>query len=384
MLRRALLALAVSFACAAAGDLAGSIRAAQASGNYALAADLYARLVASGSDSPEIRSNWGIMLHLAGRNREAIDQLKNALSKQPGLAGANLFAGLSEIDLGAPRLALPYLEKAARLDPQSPAPHLALGKAYVALRDFARAHEHYAEAASIAPAAAEAWYGAGITSRSLADQKLEKAALSGPSPGQDELRSEAKQLIEESRSALARAIALDPASPRPHLILAESLAESGNLVEAIAEYQAALKLDPHLAAARLGLGTAYWRQRQFDDALPLLREYLASAPRDPEANAMLADILEQNGDPAAAFPLARLALAGNPSLIQAHVVLGRIYLARKQPKLAIAELEPVVHADTDGSSHYLLFRAYRDAGDAKSAQAALAAFERLRYHTKQP
>ncbi len=367
-----------------AGDLAEDIRAAQAAGNYGAAADLYARLVASGADSPEIRSNWGIMLHLAGRNREAIAQFEKALARQPGLAGANLFAGLSEIDLGEPRLALPYLQRAARLDARSPAPHLALAKAYVALRDFAPARDHYARAASLAPTLAEAWYGAGITSRSLAEEKLKKAALSDPSPERDQLRSQAKKLLEEARSALGRAIALDPASPRPHLILAESLAESGDLVEAIPADQAALKLDAHLAAARHGQATPYWRQRQFDDAVPLLREYLAAAPRDPEANAMLADILEQNGDPSAAFPLARLALAGNPSLIQAHVVLGRIYLARKQPKLAIAELEPVAHADTDGSSHYLLFRAYRDAGDTKSAQAALAAFERLRYHTKQP
>ena len=36
-----------------------------------------------------------------------------------------------------------------------------------------------------------------------------------------------------------------------------------------------------------------------------------------------------------------MALAGNPDLMQAHVVLGRIYLAEQQPKLAIAELRQV-------------------------------------------
>lgn len=384
MLRRALLALAAAILCARAADLADSIRAAQAAGNYAEAAALYARLVASGSDSPEIRSNWGVMLHLAGRDREALVQLRAALAQNPDLAPANLFAGIAETALGAPRLALPYLDKAVRLDPQSPAPHLALAKACVALRDFSTARDHYSRAASLAPTLAEAWYGAGITARSLADEKLKKAALAPPGPAQSALRSAAASLLDDARSSLARAVSLDPSSPRPHLILAESFAESGDLVRAIPEYQAALHLDPLLAPARLGLATTFWRQRQFDDALPLLRDYLASAPRDPEANAMLADILEQSGDSASALTHARLALAGNPSLIQPHIVLGRIYLAQKQPKLAIDELAPVVRADTDGSSHYLLFRAYRDSGDARNAQAALAEFQRLRYHSKQP
>ena len=47
-----------------------------------------------------------MMLHLAGRNREALAQLKVALAREPRLTSANLFAGLSELDLGEPRLAL--------------------------------------------------------------------------------------------------------------------------------------------------------------------------------------------------------------------------------------------------------------------------------------
>ena len=69
-----------------------------------------------------------------------------------------------------------------------------------------------------------------------------------------------------------------------------------------------------------------------------VKAVLASSPKDPEANAMLADILEHDGERAAARQHARMALAGNPDLLQAHVVLGRIYLAEQQPKLAIAEL----------------------------------------------
>jgi predicted Zn-dependent protease len=140
-----------------------------------------------------------------------------------------------------------------------------------------------------------------------------------------------------------------------------------------------MKLDPHLEAAYLGLASQYWKRRQFDDALPLLKHVLAKSPKDPEANGMMADILQHSGDNANAERYAEIALAGNPDLIQTHVVLARIYVARNESKLAIAELQKVISADPDGSYHFLLYRAYRQAGDEQAAKSALADFQRLRH-----
>jgi tetratricopeptide (TPR) repeat protein len=374
-----MLALSVSFAHAFADNLAGQIRAAQSAGDYQKAAQLYQQLIADGTDSPEVRSNLGMMLHLAGSNQEAMDQFRIALRQKPTLASANLFGGLTEVDLGAPKEALPLLKKAQQLDPRSPAPLLGLGKTYVALRDYSLANESYFKATQLDPRLAEAWYGVGITDRSLAEQRLNKAARGGPSVDQQALRKAAKDLLDRALEALKRAIELDPTSARPHLILAEAFAEARRLVDAIPEFEAAIKQDSKLDAAYLGLATAYWRLGQFQDALPPLKRVLASSPQDPEANAMLADILEHDGQDTAAKQHAGIALAGNPDLIQAHVVLGRVYLAEKQPKLAIAELQKVLAADPDGSYHFLLFRAYKDAGDEKSARTALADFQRLRH-----
>jgi tetratricopeptide (TPR) repeat protein len=259
-----------------------------------------------------------------------------------------------------------------------------LGKTYVALRDYGLANESYFKATQLDPRLAEAWYGVGITDRSLAEQRLNKAARGGPSVDQQALQKAAKDLLDRALEALKRAIELDPTSARPHLILAESFSEAGRLVDAIPEFEAAIKQDSNLDAAYLGLATAYWRQGQFQDSLPLLKRVLASSPQDPEANAMLADILEHDGQGAAAKQHAGIALAGNPDLMQAHVVLGRIYLAEKHPKLAIAELQKILAADPDGSYHFLLFRAYKEAGDEKSARAALADFQRLRHKDAKP
>ncbi len=372
-----LLLITLLFLLLGADSLSDQIRSAQAAGRYSEAARLYSQLIAQGTDTPEVRSNCGVMLYLAGNPRGALEQLQVALSREPSLTAANLFAGLAEFDLGHPRAALPYLQTAQKFDPSRPAPLLGLGKVYVALRDYQRANQVYAQAAAMDSQLAEAWYGLGVTERSLAEEKLNTAARTGNATD-PVTKQQIQELLQRALQALNRAVALDPNSARTHLLMAESLSDSGKLVDAVPEYQTAIRLDPHLNAAYLGLASEYWKQRQFDRALPLLQQVLRKAPKDAEANGMMADILEHNGDIDRAQRYAETALAGNPDLIQTRVVLARVYLARHQPKPAIAELQKVASADPDGSYHFLLYRAYRDAGDQAAAKQAMAEFQRIR------
>jgi Tfp pilus assembly protein PilF len=361
--------------------LADQIRAAQSSGNYAEAAKLYLELIAAGTDTPEVRSNYGVMLHLAGKNREAMDQFRVALRENAHLAGANLFAGVTELDLGDPTLALSYLKRAEELDPSQPAPLLEMGKAYVALRNYGLANKSYSKAAALDTRLAQAWYGVGVTDRSLAEELLNRAARIGDKNGASNKR--VRQLLDDALRALSRAIELDPNSARTHLIMAESLADAGRFAEAAPEYETAIKLDPQLEAAYLGLASQHWKQREFDQAIPPLKHVLLKSPKDPEANGMMADILQHDGDDANAKRYAEIALAGNPDLIETRVVLARVYMARRQPKQAIAELQKVISADPDGSYHFLLYRAYRQAGNEKAAKTAMAEFQQLRNGNKQ-
>jgi len=354
-------------------DIAGRIREAMAKSDYAAAADLYAAWIASGKTSPEVRSNYGVTLHLLGHNQQALEQCRLALSQQPDLVAANLFAGISLVDLGRAGEAVTYLQHARDLDPKGAAPLIALGKAYVALRDFANANSAYGEAAKRDPRLAEAWYGLGITSRSLADEQLNKAAHRQPADTDG-----AHRLLDQSLTALTRAVELEPDSPRAHLILGESLRDSEKLADAIPEYQAAIRLAPKMEAAYLGLATAYWKEGDFDEALPQLRRALELSPGDPEANAIYADILEHRNDYDGAEKRATIAVAGNPRLFLAHIVLARIYLSRRQPEHAVQQLEQVASADPDGSYHFLLWRAYKLAGKPKQAEEALAEFHRIR------
>jgi len=194
-------------AALAQDDVANQIRAAQSTGNYSEAARLYKQLVEGGNAAPEVRSNYGIMLHLSGKNREAMDQFRLALHQNSALTAANLFGGLTEFDLGNYQSAVKYLKQARQLDPGRPAPLLALGKAYVALRDYALANECYTKAAALDSGTAEAWYGVGVTDRSLAEELLNHAARIGKA-ADPATRDKAQKLLNQALDALTRSIEL--------------------------------------------------------------------------------------------------------------------------------------------------------------------------------
>ena len=133
-----------------------------------------------------------------------------------------------------------------------------------------------------------------------------------------------------------------------------------------------------MEAAYLGLATTYWKQGQWDDVMPPLERALKLSPQDPEAHAILADILFHRDDMAGAEKQAQLALAENPKLAVTRVVLARIHLVRHEPNKAVAELKPVLEVDPDGSYHFLLWRAYKLSGKTSEAQAALDEYHRRR------
>jgi tetratricopeptide (TPR) repeat protein len=354
-------------------DYADEIRAAQEHGRYGIAAELYRKLIDSGTDSPEIRSNYGVMLQLAGKSRAATEQFRVALHANPNLAAANLFNGLAELDLGRTKQAIPYLERAVQLDQVRPEPELALGRAYAALRDFKSANDAYLKAAKRDRNSAEAWYGVGITDRSLAEAELNHGARSGRVQ-----TPETRTLLDDAYKALRRAAELDPQSARVHLILGESIRDSGKLVQAIPEYETAIRLEPQMEAGYLGLATTYWKQGEWEEAMPPLQRALELAPHDAEAHAMMADLLFRQNDPKGAGQQAAFAISGNPKLALPRVVLARIDLANKEPVKAAAELEQVAELDPDGSYHFLLWRAYKMAKKPEQAEAALAEFHRRR------
>ncbi len=367
----AALCLAFASLTARGSDLFDEIRVAQSSGNYERAAALYRELIASGQDTPEIRSNFAAMLHFGGHDREALAEARIALKGNSALAGPNVIAGLSLVRLARWKEALPYLERAHLQDPRGVPPLLGLGQAYVALRDYVRSNAAYLEASKLAPANPDTWYGLGITYRSLAD-----AAMKRSSPGT--VSTQARHLLDAALAALTKAVELDPASPRAHLILAESYRDSDKFNEAVAEYDTVLRLNPDDPAADLGLATTYWKSGDSERAIPAVKRVLRKLPDDPEANGIMAQVLAKTGDLHAATPYAVKALNGNPDLVQVRLMLAKIRLSENHPEQALALLNPPPSNDTNGTGYYIAYRAFKLLGRDAQAEAALREFKKRR------
>ena len=75
----------------------------------------------------------------------------------------------------------------------------------------------------------------------------------------------------------------DAAPPQFDVLLAQAmrLHQAGDLIGAIAAYQAALAIDPKRGDARSNLGAAYVRLGRFNDAIDQYKQALETAPNDP-------------------------------------------------------------------------------------------------------
>ena len=189
------------------------------------------------------------------------------------------------------------------------------------------------------------------------EQGRARRAIRGPTGA----ARRAKDLLDRALQALTLAIELDPSPRGTHLILAESFSEAGRLVDAIPEFEAAIKQDSKSEAACLGLATAYWRQRQFQTPFPI-KAGIDLVAKDPEANAMLADILEHDGQRAAASRHAGWR-GRKPGLTSGPRGSGPRLPGGKTAKAGHSRVAASPGADPDGSYHFLLFRAYKQAGD---------------------
>jgi len=188
-----------------------------------------------------------------------------------------------------------------------------------------------------------------------------------------------KATMKLALGALTQAGSIDPNAYRMHVLLAENYGVMKQYENAEAEYRGAIRLRPEDLAAHLGLGTIYWRQMKFDAAEPELSLVLAANPSDAQASYMMGNILVTRHQFEKAEPLLKTGVhAAGEAGLRAHEALGKAYFSTGRTRDAIKELRQALPADRDGSIHYQLYLAYKKAGDASSAMAALRESDLLR------
>jgi tetratricopeptide (TPR) repeat protein len=116
--------------------------------------------------------------------------------------------------------------------------------------------------------------------------------------------------------------------PNAATLLAQAveLHQAGDILGAIAAYEAALKLEPDNAGAHSNLGAALVRLGRYDQAIPHYRKAIAIDPANPLFPFNLALAIYKSGDVPAAATELKSVVDGNASNRNARVLLGDCYL----------------------------------------------------------
>lgn len=223
------------------------------------------------------------------------------------------------------------MEAAVRLNPKDALAWQALGGIYLDTHQKARARKAYEQAAQQEPNNANAWHALGVL----------------------DMRA---NLYANGLEALQRAVTLAPNDPQAQIDLANADLAQGNLPEAHAAYQKALALKPGDPSALAG------------DAETLLQ-------LDPSPSGL-----------AQAERQVHQALSLEPSAY-AHLVLGRVYLQRRDYPQAVKELKQALTMDPNQYRAYnYLSQAYAAMGQGALAKQAGVQFQKAyaRANNKKP
>lgn len=143
------------------------------------------------------------------------------------------------------------------------------------------------------------------------------------------------------------ALRLDPGSPESHYNVGTTLLNTGRPAEAIPLLEQAIWLKPSLGQAHNNLGSALLQTGRLREGIERLHVALRLKPDLPEAHCNLARAALDLGDPVAALGHTDRAVAIRPGMALAHFHRSSALLEMNQPERAIAELEAAVRSKPD-------------------------------------
>ena len=172
-----------------------------------------------------------------------------------------------------------------------------------------------------------------------------------------------------------------PESPQFHEIQARALDERGAHGLATREWKRAQALDPENRALGVGLANSLYESQDYEGAVALLDELLADTD-SPELRFLRGSARLSLQQLDRSIEDLQRALELRPDLDRTKAELSRAYMQSGEPARAVPLLAAILHADTDGSYHYRLARAYSQIGDKESELRVLADYARIRPGSK--
>jgi tetratricopeptide (TPR) repeat protein len=173
------------------------------------------------------------------------------------------------------------------------------------------------------------------------------------SKAQDALRKGQQLLLEKhdpkaSVESLKKAVKLDPNFAPAFVLLGAAYIQQGDWPEAKSAFESASKLEPQNSEALLGLGVALNAQQDFGGAQKCLQHSLELNPGSAEAHYELGKSLWAQKKWQEAEPHASKAIAIKKDFPPSHVLMGNIYLRRRDAASALKEFNEYLRLDPTG------------------------------------
>ena len=325
---------------------------AMRNGNLDAAGDGFAEVIKQAPTFAEAYLNLGLVREEQGKHVEAIGDFQKALQFKPKLRGANLFLGIAQYRSNQLDTALVSLRKETAAYPKDPTAWM--------------------------------WVGIVALERGSAEEgseALDKAAKLAPD-NVDILYHRGRAHLAVSKDSYSRMFQADPKSWRVRQILAEANADAERHVDAIAEYQAAIKLAPSEPRLHEELGTEYRAAGKMPEAEEAFRKELEIDPDNVTAKYKLGVLLTEKGDAAQGKQYILDALKVRQGLRHADYNLGRAEMLLGNDASAAEHFEKATLTDTDPDvlqqAWYQLGTVWRRMHRTQDAQQAFAMFQKFK------
>ncbi|MDQ4075155.1 MAG: tetratricopeptide repeat protein, partial [Chloroflexota bacterium] len=302
------------------------------------------------------RADWHVQLGLlyeeSGEQDAAQQCYQRALEANPNEADAHYHLGTLLLEAGEKQLALKHLQRATAARPKEARWLVELGRALEANGE-ATAENAYRHAIRIEPQMA-----------------LPFAALGSY------LRRAGS--LDEAHAALKQSLALDGEQVDVLFELGLLNEERGDVVQALAAYRRAARLDQASPQIRSHIGAVHRRLNQVKEARHWLEEALNLNPHFGPAYDELGQVAESEGEWEEAIRHYRAALREMPDDIQLRFRTAVMYLRLEQPAEAVPLLEDTSRAmPSNAEVQWYLAEALRLEGRSVEALAAYRTTTRL-------
>ncbi len=354
--------LATAVACVASASAGGQTAlvqqafargaAAMHNGESAAAEQAFRDAIRLAPNLAEAHLDLGLVLGREGKLDEAVAQVKRAVALAPSQPGAQMFLGIFLFQGNHVQEARHALLAEVSIDPKNWEALSWLGTVDMAMGHPERAVVSLDRASELAP-----------NDLSLL-----------------ELRGRAHSQV--AHDSYARMAKLDPNSWHVHRVQAQLFADEGKHTDAIAEYQAAVKLDPRNPDLYEGLGDEFRAAAQLEDAGKAYAKELELAPSNAVALYNVGSVAIDRGDAAAGVPLLEQFVKVYPASPVAEYFLGRGLATLGKDEEAVQWLQRSAAADVAGEigkrSWYELTRVDRRLHRPEDEKTALTNYNRIR------